>query len=101
MSRTYRHITKNGDKTAYAKKMYMQWFEKQEYFETDKERSDKFLIEFHREGYKHNAKKIYRQLMNKSKKSKDKQTLITHFKKGTFDNMPNFKWHKNVNYWHF
>lgn len=101
MSRTYRHITKDGKKNAYARKMYMKWFDRQDYYDSKKEMLDNFLMQYHREGYVQNAPKVFRDLMNKSKKISDKQKLITHLKNDTFDNMPSFKWHKDANYIYF
>lgn len=101
MSRTYRHITKSGEKTKFAKKMYMQWFESQSYYDSKEEAFEKFLIQFHREGYRHTAPKNFRKKINNMKRNQDKQKLIRHLKEERLDDMSSFKWLKDAGYHYF
>lgn len=101
MSRTYRHINKNLEKNRYAKIMYMQWFESQTYYDNEEERKKAFEKEFHRDGYRHNADKSYRKIINRSKRSKFKNELIRNINNNTIEKIEIVKWHKDANLWYF
>ncbi len=93
MSRSYKHINKDGSKNNYAQHIYLSWYDKKDY--NSKENFNAF---YHYDWYSSNAPKSFRKELNRSKKSKNKQEIIRRLKNNTFDDMPKFKWFNDANY---
>lgn len=101
MSRTYRHINKDLEKNTYAKKMYMLWFEGKQYYDTKEEALESFNLQFHRDGFRHNADKSYRKILNNSKRNKSKNLILKHLHADTLEKLEVVKWYKDANLWYF